>query len=116
MAYTLAIVDGSRPNSLELTIWEMSVVRDRMIASNASHTTPPPRATARRLGERCSSGLRGIPAYKLAEPCDWVVRPDEISEALSILAVHQDEQNDPNWKIWVDFLVESGRHGGFVVS
>lgn len=114
MAYTLSIRDDPTARTLCLTVWEMSVLRDRMIAVGAAHVEFPPPASSQTLDRRCPSGLRGIPAYKLSDPCGWLVRPDEIREALSL--IEDDDGTNDLWTRWIDFLSYAEAAGGFKVG
>ena len=114
-AYTLRHRDpASADGELQLTVWEMSVLRDEMLSSGAAHASFPP-AQLLSLTARCPSGLKGIPAYKLAGPDGWLVRPDEIAEALRVLRTGAQPQNSL-WHRWVDFLKAARRRGGFTVG
>ncbi len=114
-AYTLRCNNSSTTDDrLDLTVWEMSVIRDAMLTSSAAHPTFPSKGLFEPTA-RCQSGQQGIPAYKLAEPAGWLVRTDEIAEALAILRNITDQPKHHLWKRWLRFLVLAQRRGGFTV-
>lgn len=110
-AYTLSPADG-RLASLHLTVWQMSQIRDRMLTARAAHAMYPPDDPC--LAGRCPSGLPGIPAYKLASPDGWLVRPDEIAGALESLDPPTTGDNEL-WRRWHGFI-DRCRDTGFKVS
>lgn len=92
----------------------MSQIRDRMLLTGAAHATFPSDPSPP-LDARCPSGSRGVPAYKLAEPLGWLVRCDEIEEALPLLE-DTCSASDELWMCWLAFLNHALDRGGFRVS
>lgn len=70
------------------------------------------------LSARHEDGEIGIPAYKISMIDGWIVRSDEITEALAVIEADkkQDRDPDPDWKRWVDFLRDAARGQGFLVE
>lgn len=118
MGYELTIrKSGARisDTKLHLSVWEMSLIRDQMLACGAAFCADPPdRGTG--LARRHPGIDRGIPAYKLAMIDGFLVRPDEIREALSAVRLSTLSVEDRLWKIWLDFLELASVHGGFTVE
>lgn len=101
---------------LHLSVWEMSRIRDRMLATGAAFCVTPPADGA--LAERYRGHERGIPAYKLSMIDDVVVHRSEIRQALTLLAAApaNTDEADPLWKTWIDFLERAAEAGGFTVE
>lgn len=101
-----------REQTLHLSVWEMSKIRDRMLDCGAAHCDASPSDGSLR-GRRTP----GIAAYKLAMIDGFVVHPREIKEALAAM-----EDADPPtgrealWKCWTDFLGRAEYAGGFIVE
>lgn len=108
---------GALPDSvLRMSVWEMSQVRDRMLMCGAAFCASPP-ADLFDLEARHDGRESGIPAYKLSMIDGFLVRPDEISEALRIIGRTDDDQVDGDvWKSWIDFLRLALESGGFLVE
>ncbi|WP_405360008.1 hypothetical protein OG535_15045 [Kitasatospora sp. NBC_00085] len=67
------------------------------------------------------SGMAGIPEFKMTESGPWLVGPEEITEALARYAtapaaVRRELEAGPVWPLWLDWLQETARHGGFRVD
>lgn len=119
MGYNLRIASPGRDSErpfLSLSVWEMSKIRDRMLEAGAAHCASPPDGPFE-LSARCLDGTPGIPAYKLAMIDGWLVRQDEVREALSILDWGGTwGLDDGTWKGWIDFLQDAASGGGFFVE
>jgi|GEM_PF-5565316 hypothetical protein len=100
---------------LHLSVWEMSLIRDQMLACGAAFCADPPDRGAG-LPPRRSSVHAGIPAYKLAMIDGFSVRPAEIREALNAIELSTLSIDDRLWKKWLDFLELASAHGGFIVE
>lgn len=101
---------------LHLSVWEMSTIRDRMLRCGAAFCAEPPNDLTD-LTRRHAGIERGIPAYKLAMIDGFVVRPDEIREALRVIASDKaGATEDDTWKVWIDFLKLALDSGGFRVE
>lgn len=101
---------------MHMSVWDMSRVRDRMLRSGAVFCAPPPTDWSD-LSARHDGPEPGIPAYKLSMIDGFVVRPDEIREALRIIAQNDDGPDDEGpWKSWIDFLRLALEWGGFLVE
>jgi hypothetical protein len=117
MGYDLRIAEPQdRPDAagLHLSVWQMSVVRDRMLECGAAYDANP--TDMARTRARADRRRPGIPAYKISMIDGWLVTAREVSEALAIIRSRLDGLDDPTWKQWVDFLTDALGAGGFWVE
>jgi hypothetical protein len=118
MGYDLRIAepgDGWREATLHLSVWQMSLIRDRMLECGAAYDVNP---TRKAHDSPCTDRRgTGIPAYKVSMIDGWLVTPEEAGQALDIIGRSgAEEVDDADWKRWLDFLRDARRLGGFWVE
>lgn len=118
MGYDLRIAeprDGKGEEGLHLSVWQMSMIRDRMLDCAAAYDVLPDRTPQ---DPPCTDYRgSGIPAYKVSMIDGWLVTAEEARQAL--IAISQsgaDRWDDPDWKRWLDYLRDAEQLGGFWVE